>query len=367
MEKCRLQGKFSDTPFPQLLFRIWQEEKSGSLKTKNDKLEKRLCFKKGNITIERVLFPGKHFLKALVERKILDFSCTKEYENFAAQNKCTLIRALHELSPLSPNRIWMLMEDFIKTDYFLLFDWTDGEYEFDSEKINQDSETLFLIPTLSFILQGVRQMQNYDLIKAHLPPENELVQILSPDYFNEIKLDPSEKYLLALLDNKKSLKNIYDLSELGKKESQKVIFYLSCLGLIALSQSKIQETFHDKHPHLEFEKILDAFNDKFSYIYKYISKELGPVAFNVVEKCLEEIKSFLSPLFREIKFDAEGRIEINSIPKTNITFASGEAKMNLIKDLNEILVAEVLAVKKNLGNEHESLLVKNLEKIGEES
>lgn len=367
MEICRLQGHLSITPFSQVLFRIWQEEKSGSLKIKKDKLEKRLCFKKGNITIERVFFPGKHFLKALVEKKILDFSCTEECENFAVQNKCTLIRALNELGPLSPTRMWMLMEDFIKTDYFLVFDWINGEYELDSEKTPQESEILFSIPTLNFILQGIRQMQNYDIIKAHIPPENEHVQIFSPDYLDKIKLDSPEKYMLTVLDSKKSLKSIYDLSELGKKESQKVIFGLFSLGLIALSQNKIQENFHDKYPHLDFDKILAAFNDKLSYIYKYISKELGPVAFNVVEKCLEETKSHLSPFFQEIKFDAEGRIEMNSIPKTNITFARGETKMNLIKDLNELLVAEVLAVKKNLGNEHESLLVKNLEKIGEES
>lgn len=134
-----------------------------------------------------------------------------------------------------------------------------------------------------------------------------------------------------------------------------------------MEDHRLQDNVHHKDPHLEFDKILDAFNDKFSYIYKYISKELGPVAFNVVEKCLEETKSHLSSLFQEIKFDREGRIEMNSILKANITYASQETKMSLIKDLNEILVAEVLAVKKNLGDDHESLLVKNLEKIGEES
>jgi hypothetical protein len=33
--------------------------------------------------------------------------------------------------------------------------------------------------------------------------------------------------------------------------------------------------------------------------------------------------------------------------------------------MDEILVAEVLAVKRTLGPEHESTLVKNLEKIGD--
>jgi hypothetical protein len=39
--------------------------------------------------------------------------------------------------------------------------------------------------------------------------------------------------------------------------------------------------------------------------------------------------------------------------------------MNLLRDLNEILISEILAVKKNLGHEHEAILINNLERIGE--
>lgn len=363
----RLQGKLSNIPFSQLLSRLWQTEKSGLLKIKNVRSEKHLSFKKGNIAIERASFPGKDFLKNLVEKKILDSSSAKEYESFAAQNKRTIIRALHELRAISPPRLWILIEDFIKSDYSLLFDWTEGEFEFVSEKAPQEPEILFLILTPDFILQGIRQMENYDIIRAHIPPEDEIVQILSPEYLNVIALDSPEKYLLAMIDNKKSLKNIYDLSELGKKESQKVIFCLFSLGLIAHPQDKIQDNSYHKPRQLELDKILDVFNNKLSYTYKFISKELGPVAFNVVEKCLKETTSHLSSLFPEIKFDEEGRIDMDAILKTNRALATEGTMMNLIKDLNEILMAEVLAVKKNLGDEHETLLIKNLEKIGEES
>lgn len=130
---------------------------------------------------------------------------------------------------------------------------------------------------------------------------------------------------------------------------------------------KFKENFHNEYSELKVDKILDGFNEKFSYIYKYISKELGPVALNTIEKCLEETKSYLSPLLQEIKVTSSGRIDMSPIFKTNLIFSSKKTQMNLIKDLNEILVAEVLAVKKNLGNEHESVVVKNLKKIGEKN
>lgn len=365
MEELRHKENLLVTPFAQLLFRIWQNEKSGRLTIKNDNFEKRLCFIKGNIAVERDFFPEEDFLKTLVEKKILDPSCAEDCERFASQNKCTLVKALHELGPLSASRIWKLMEGFIRTDCFSLFDASRAEYFFEPGDIPQAQEILFTIPTPQLILQGVRQMENYDIIKAKIPQGNESVRILSPAYINQMKLEFHEKYVLSLIDSKKSLKNIYDLSILGKKETQKVIFGFHSLGLITISRDKIQEDIRQEKPPVEFDKILNAFNQKFSYVYKYISKELGPVAFNVLEKCLEETKPCLSSPFQDIAFDREGRIEVHSLLKKNITFADKDAKMNLIKDLNEILVAEVLAVKKNLGHEHELLLVKNLEKMGE--
>ena len=367
MQDFRPQGNLKDIPFPHLLFRLWESEKSGHLKVKNEDFENHLYFSKGNIAVDRGFFPGKDFLKIQVEKNILDLSLVEECERYAHQNKCTLVKALHELGPLSSSRIWTLMEDYIRANCFPLFDCLQAEYLFETEYLPRLTEILFTIPTPGFILQGIRQMANYDNIKAHIPQENESIQISSPEYLNSLNLESPEKYVLASLEKTKSLKNIYNLSELGEKETQKIIFALYSLGLIEPSQKKRQEDLRQQPSLAEVDKILDAFNQKFSYIYKFVSKKLGPVAYNVIEKCLEETKPDLSSLFQNIKFDSKGKIEKHSLLKTNMSLINGETRMNLIKDLNEILASEVLAVKKNLGNEHESLLIKNLEKIGEES
>jgi len=129
---------------------------------------------------------------------------------------------------------------------------------------------------------------------------------------------------------------------------------------------KNPENLNSEQSPLEVDEILKCFNDKFYYIYKYLSKELGPVAFNVIEKCWEETKPYLSSLFQEAKVTSNGRLDISPLLKTNLIYTDQKIQLNLIRNLNELLVAEVLAVRKNLGSEHEDALVKNLEKIGEE-
>ena len=55
---------------------------------------------------------------------------------------------------------------------------------------------------------------------------------------------------------------------------------------------------------------------------------------------------------------------MDSLLKAKISLFSEEDRKVLLRDLNEILAAEVLAVKKTLGNEHESALIENLKEQG---
>lgn len=363
--ESRIRGNFTQRAFSELLFDLWQLEKTGLLNSHREGIERKLAFQKGQLAVTTSVFSEKNFLDFLCRKEILDSSSIEACERFAAENQCSSLHALHEISPLRPSLIWSLLEEFIKEEAFPLFDWEEGDYEFDQENIPHEADILLLIPTLSFILQGVRQMNNHQLFQRRVPQPEEAIQFLSPLHLDQIKLSPPEKYVWNLVKTEKNLKNLYQASVLGRRESQRVIFALSSLGLISFSQEKIREASCPKSSEILLDRMLNVFNAKFSCIYKYISKELGPVAFNLVEKSLEDVRSHLSPHLREVEFDNEGRLPIDSILKANLTYTNEETKMSLLQDLNEILVSEVLAVKKNLGHDHESVLVNILEKIRE--
>lgn len=365
MEKSQLQGNFSITPLSQALFLIWHTEKTGSLTIKEEKIDKKFYFKKGNIVGELASFPANDFLKSLVEKNTIDQSTREKCERYATKNNTSLVKSLIELAYFSPPHLWQLMEDFFKEDLFSLFDIAKADYYFKPENIPYESQILREDKTISLIIQGIRQMKNYDLIEAHLPPENEILEILSPFYIHQINLEPYEKYVLNLIDNSKSLKIIYDLSNIGKRETQKLIFAFFTVGIVSLHPKKEKTKHSAEFSHQEFDKILAAFNTKFSYIYKYISKEIGPVALNTLSKCLDDIKPHLGSSFQGFELRPDGSIKVKSFLRMTINLSSDERWKSLLNDLNEILTAEVLAVKRTLGNAHEATLVENLERIGE--
>lgn len=365
MEETRFQGNLTGLPFARLFSLLWQEEKSGSLKIRKDNEEKTLCLDRGQMAVEQSSFPQREFLQFLVKSDLLDRSSLERCEKSAAQSNLPLTKTLVELDLFSPSRLWKLIEIFQKREILPVFDWAEGEYILDAENLPHESDILFFIQTPSFILQGVRRMTNHDLIKAQLPAQNCALRILHPKNLNDVELRPEEKYLLRLVENKIELDTLYETSQLGKKETQKVIFGLSSLGIIGFAEQDETKAVSSKHSPAELKKILEAFDAKCSYIHKYISKELGPLALNVLEKCQEEIKSCLSPSFQKAELKADGRLDTRSILKSDLSHWAESERAVLVRDMNEILAAEILAVKKTLGNEHERALVKNLEKIGE--
>lgn len=366
MENMFFSGNLAETPFSFLLFRIWNSNKSGLLKIQREHQTKNIAFQRGSIAIDKTSFNEISFLDFLTEKKLIPLSSKKKCENHSQKKQCSIIRSFIELSFLDPAKLWSFIKEFFNVEYLPCFDWPEGEYTFDPESIPQETDILLRIPTMGFIWQGTRQMQNESIIQNFLPQETDMIQVLSPHYIEHIQLELPENYLLNLMRQQKNLKTLYALSELGIKETQKIIFGFISSGIAGPSQSKAMEVSPEHLSQVDITKFFKAFNDKCSFIFKYISKEIGPVAMNVLEKTIDDIRPHLPPVFQKMQIGPFGKIEMNSpLFKGETTFSNSDIRKDLLEGFNEILVAEVLAVKKTLGNGHEAILVKNLENIGE--
>lgn len=364
MEDSPLRGNLSETPIAPLLFQIWKKEKSGTLRLKREENEISLYFEKGDLTIERSSFPEKDFLKDLFENNILDLQALEQCEAHSQKHQVSFLRALLELGILGPARLWRLVEDYWRQTTLPLFDWESGEFGFDLVQVSKETQLVQGILTPSFILSGLRRMESDGLIQAHLPQETETLLPLSPYYQEELSLEPPEKYVLSLIDGSRSLRQILESSELGRRACARILYAFLTLGLVGPSQPKNKARPAPEASYTELNRIFEAFNEKCSYVYKYMSKELGPLALNILDKCLDEIRMRLDPAFQSCELSLEGRIMLGQ-GKGTLQFAGEEGRRSFLRTLDEILTAEVLAVKRTLGPDHESVLVKNLEKVGD--
>ena len=265
------EGNLAYYPFARLLLRLWEKKKSGRLRLQNGDTEKILFFYKGDPALTEACFPALEFLERLVQIAVLTGEQAEETRAHALEKHISFTRALIERQMLSPTKAWELMAEFWIDGLFPLFDWAQGDYVFDAVSEPAGGEVLMTVPCLEFILQGSRRMANLGLIESSLPAESESLQTLSPGYAGLLRLAPHERYLLNLLCSSSRLQEVYEKSQLGKRETQKTLFILIQIGLAGFSQpGNKPRPATDVLPG-ETEKIWAEFNDKCAYIYKYIS------------------------------------------------------------------------------------------------
>ncbi len=356
-------GNSSTTSLPQFLFRTWEKRDSGRLTIQAEEGERYVHFINGDLALAEGSFSGEGFLRKLMSLRVLTPLQAEECSGLAGENKFSCLRVLIEREIISPSRVWESLAEFWMGALFEIFDWTRADLTFDPGSTLPEAQVYALFPTPAVVLRGIRRMKKADLVRDFLPAESEAVQLLSPACADHLHLAPHEKYVLGILRVSPRLSDVYAQSQVGKWETQKTIFAFLTLGLAGLSPTPRQTK-----PELSsagLEKIWADFNDKCSYLYRYISKEIGPVGLSVLEKSLEDVRIRLSPPFQGLELRTDGRVEFSPFPLMSLTLFTEESRRQFIRVLNEILMAEVLAVKKTLGNAHEAGIIKSLEKIGE--
>jgi hypothetical protein len=365
MENIWLHGNLDDIHFSELLSHIWRSERSGRLEIAKEEQKRSVDFYEGQVVLVKDSLDKKLLLKIIVEKGLTAQSSLKKFDESLVDNNLSLTRAMLEEGLLSPVQLWECLKVYQSKSLFPVFDWKEAEYFFDPDKPIHKHDILTRYPTPDLILLGIRQMTNKMLIQSLSPDDNKSVEILTSEMDGQIKLNPPEQYLLSLIESQKVMGSIYAMSELGKAETQKIMLSFLSLGMVGFPRKKKSGHISQEISKTEIYGIMDAFNEKCSYIFKYISKEIGPVALNILEKCIEDTKPLLSPILAKARLTPDGKIETNSVIKGGIALSGEEIRAQLLPGLNEILVALVLAVKRTLGNEHEAMLVKNLKKIGE--
>jgi hypothetical protein len=98
----------------------------------------------------------------------------------------------------------------------------------------------------------------------------------------------------------------------------------------------------------------------YGFVFRYMVREVGPIAENVLEKYLGGLREGRKEVFAGVKLQKDGTVD-PAIVERNLNRFPEEGRRGLLVDgLNELLYAELLAVKRTLGAEHEASIIKAL-------
>ena len=92
----------------------------------------------------------------------------------------------------------------------------------------------------------------------------------------------------------------------------------------------------------------------YSYVFRYMVREVGPIAENVLEKYLGTVREARKEVLRRRQAAEDGTLDAASLERNLNRLPEDRRRSPLVDALNELLYAELLAVKRTLGAEHET-------------
>ena len=350
-----LRGQLAELPLPEILHHLRLSTANGVLSLVSGGARKALYLKDGRVVFASSNLPNDRLGEILIrEGKIT----VDEYEaSIRAITKGKRQgKVLVEMGALSPKDLWEGVQTQVREIVFSIFLWEEGQFHFEESSLPEKERITVALDVLALILEGVRRIDANGAVQARYP-EGMLV-LETMESAPEGLLEPYEAHVLGLVDGERTVLEICHDSEIGDNETLKVLYALLCSGLVKLKGKKVRALDQDFIPEDTLYSVIASFNQTYGYIFKYMVREVGPIAENVLEKYLGSLRESRKDVFGGLRLQKDGSLDPVVVERNLNKLPEEDRRPRLVDALNELLYAELLAVKRTLGAEHESAIIK---------
>jgi uncharacterized protein DUF4388 len=352
-----LKGQIGDVSVPDLLQQLRGSSATGILTLVAAGARKALYLRNGRVVFASSNLPNDRLGEILLrEGKIT----VEEYDaSIKAITKGKRQgKALIEMGALSPKDLWEGVQFQVKEIVYGIFNWDEGQFHFEESTLPEKERITVDLDVRDLLLAGLRRVDASGRLQARYPESDALLERVEGAKAGD--LESYEEHVLALVDSERSVLDISRESEIGDNETLKVLYTLLCTGALRVKGRKVHALDQDFVHVDSVYSVLDSFNQMYEHIFKYMVRELGPIAENVLEKYVASVRDGRKDVFSGLKLHKDGTID-GAMVERNLTKVPEDSRRSILVDaLNELLYAELLAVKRTLGHEHEAALIRAL-------
>jgi hypothetical protein len=362
-----LDGKIKTGNIPQILFNILNRNINCRLILKGlftieaEILSKKLLFVK---TDSKELSLGRF----LLDKGIIDNEQYLTAGRYSINKHIRMGRALMELSIIDYKQLWPQILMHYKKIANEMFLFNSGEYKIITD-FQVSNERILLNKDLEgFIMKGVKSILEEKSIISLMADKTNLY-LVDKKRAEQLRFHPYDKHILDLVSEFSKLDEIIKRSELLENDTLRVLYILLLFGVVSESDYSRKDKAKDLSilprnfkSFSNFEEIIDHYNKKFKFIFKFLSKEIGPVAYSVLFKGIENIIGKLPPALNKVQLASDGTVNKKVILKDIWYFSFNEIVDELTVGLEEILHSELHIVREHLGKGKENIVLKWIEK-----
>jgi len=356
------------TPFnqPEILKFFKESGKTGLLQISNGDVTKGLYVRRGRVIAAESSAPADALLSMVAAAGRIDPDQAAACQGLVTAGMRPG-RALSQSGALSSAELWDWTERRVRAVIRSVLAWDEGSFAFEEGPIPAHDWMIVDLDILDLLLRALRDLEEGDLLESRLPDPDVIFEYVT---FSEggdpPPLLPHERYVLGLVNGRRTVSEIARLSELGENSTRTILALLFLVGCTRQGRSENVDTGPipaAESSGTDARAILRAYNEMFGFLYGYMIKEVGPIAEHVLEKYLREVREANQVLFNRVALGKDGTLSEEALSR-NLHHLRGKERHDvLISGLNELLYSELLAVKRTLGADHEEIVVRHLKDL----
>jgi curved DNA-binding protein CbpA len=229
------RGNLKHKPFAEVLSQLYRWRATGALLLRHDRVKKIVYLKEGYPIFVKSNLLSECLGRVLVREKIItEAECEQSLEKMKGgqrQQGTMLI----EMGCISPHNLVYGLQMQLELKLFEVFGWGEGDYQF-STKIDIPAQAVHLDMSLATVIyEGVRRTHS----KSHL--EDRLAPFLDSYFgvhedplhrFQEISLEADERRLVAMIDGRRTGRDLLAKSELDALTTLQLLYALLAAEMI---------------------------------------------------------------------------------------------------------------------------------------
>jgi hypothetical protein len=246
------------------------------------------------------------------------------------------------------------------------FAWERGEYLLIEDQEPERGRFRQRLRSVDVAAEGLRRIRDRSLFRDCIPSGELVIDPLGPDYEHDAEersaLLPHESYVFDLLDGRRTVAEVAELSELGAFETCRTLHLLLATGHARMNLAQAPAAGRTDVRGLR--GVLRTYNDMLTCLQQHLVREVGPIAVQIVEKCLREVRAINPVLLEGATLRPDGALTEMAVEGNLRRMAPERRERCLVEGLNELLYNVLLAVKRTLGGDQEAEAVRLLRRLG---
>ncbi|HXV64756.1 MAG TPA: DUF4388 domain-containing protein [Vicinamibacteria bacterium] len=355
-----LRGRLSDVGLPSVMALLEEPARTGVLSLLNSGVRKSIYFLDGKIVFATSSSTQDRLGEILLRGGKIS---TENYLRLSQliRGGQRIGKALVESGLLQPRDLWWAIEQQIKEIVWSIFDWEDGYFQFEEDDLPRREKITFELAPGELVVQGIRRSKSSGAIRKHFISLDSVIARTEKPF--PVELEPQERHVVSLANGKRTIAEICQESEIGESETRKALHTLlavATLRSLGPRQAPLEKTLDDV---ADYRSVVELYNDMFRQLFRRMADEVGPIAEIILEKYLKDLKEHPGTLFERVRLRPDGSLEAGQIEQNLKRISEPQRRDQLIASLNELLYAELLAVKRTLGASHETELIQLFRKL----